>query len=200
MQALVTAYNDASQLLTEVSDPKSTLATYGATLVGNSVVTTIRNQMRGLVTTDSSTASGSISALRDVGISIDSKGKLAINSVTLDLALRFNYSDTVTMLSGNQQDQGAFDTTVAGVAGDAFKALTTTLSSTGTLKVQSDNATKRIANYQDDLTKLQDRMTLLLARYIKQFSVMDSLVGQTNSLRTSLSSTFTGMQSIYTNK
>jgi flagellar hook-associated protein 2 len=43
-------------------------------------------------------------------------------------------------------------------------------------------------------------MTLLLARYIKQFSVMDSLVGQTNSLRTSLSSTFTGMQSIYNNK
>ncbi len=200
LQALVTAYNDASQLLTEVSDPKSTLATYGATLVGNSVVATIRNQMRQLVTTESSTKSGSISALRDIGISIDSKGKLAINSVTLDLALKFNYSDSVAMLSGNQQDQGAFDTTAAGVAGDAFKALTTTLSSTGALKAQSDNATKRIANYQDELAKLEDRMTKLLARYIKQFSIMDSLVGQTNSLRTGLTSTFTGMQSIYNNK
>jgi len=200
LQSLVAAYNDASQLLTEVSDPKSALATYGATLVGNSVVSTIRNQMRGLVTNDSSTTSGNISALRDIGIALNSRGKLEINSVTLDLALKLNYNDTVTMLSGNQQDQGAFDTTVAGVAGDAFKALTTTLSSTGPLKVQSDNATKRIADYQDDLIKLQDRMTMLLARYIKQFSVMDSLVGQSNSLRTSLSSTFTGMQSIYNNK
>ncbi len=200
LQALVTAYNDASQLLTEVSDPKSTLDTYGATLVGNSVISTIRNQMRQLVTADSSTKSGSISALRDIGISIDSKGKLAINSTALDLALKFNYSDSVTMLSGNQQDQGTFDPTAAGVAGDAFKALTTTLSSTGTLKAQSDNATKRIANYQEDLTKLEDRMTKLLARYIKQFSIMDSLVGQTNSLRTGLTSTFTGMQSIYNNR
>ncbi len=302
LQALVTAYNDASQLLTEVSDPKSTLATYGATLVGNSVVSTIRNQLRELVTTYSSTTSGSISAgisagssagasisaisfgaipskqdfirfsvnvagtlrtmtpapatatltalaanlqtqlraldngstdlsvqvsgstltvvsasgraisnlaltplghisaLRDIGISIDSKGKLAINSTALDLALKFNYSDSVTMLSGNQQDQGTFDPTAAGVAGDAFKTLTTTLSSSGTLKAQSDNATKRIADYQEDLTKLEDRMTKLLARYIKQFSIMDSLVGQTNSLRTGLTSTFTGMQSIYNNK
>ncbi len=302
LQALVTAYNDASQLLTEVSDPKSTLATYGATLVGNSVISTIRNQLRELVTTYSSTTSGSISAgisagssagasisaisfgaipskqdfirfsvnvagtlrtmtpapatatltalaanlqtqlraldngstdlsvqvsgstltvvsasgraisnlaltplghisaLRDIGVSIDSKGKLAINSTALDLALKFNYSDSVTMLSGNQQDQGTFDPTAAGVAGDAFKALTTTLSRSGTLKAQSDNATKRIANYQDELAKLEDRMTKLLARYIKQFSIMDSLVGQTNSLRTGLTSTFTGMQSIYNNK
>jgi len=43
-------------------------------------------------------------------------------------------------------------------------------------------------------------MDALLARYTKQFSVMDSLVGQTNSLKTSLKSTFDGMMSVYTNK
>ncbi|MGI9133751.1 MAG: flagellar filament capping protein FliD, partial [Rhodoferax sp.] len=200
LQALVSAYNDASQLLTEVSDPKSTLATYGATLVGNSVVSTLRNQMRELVTTDSSTKSGSISALRDLGVSIDAKGKLAINSVTMDLALQFHYSDAVTMLSGNQQDQSEFDTSAAGVAGDAFKKLTTALASTGTITTESNNATQRITKYQDDLTKLEDRMTILLASYTKQFSIMDSLVGQTNTLRTSLTSSFAGMMAMYTNK
>jgi len=43
-------------------------------------------------------------------------------------------------------------------------------------------------------------MTQLLARYTKQFAAMDALVGQTNSLRTSLTSSFEGMMAAYTNK
>ena len=41
-------------------------------------------------------------------------------------------------------------------------------------------------------------MTLLLERYNKQFGAMESVVGQSNSLRTSLTSTFEGMMATYT--
>jgi hypothetical protein len=37
MTDLVASYNDTANLLKEVSDPKSTLETYGATLVGDSI-------------------------------------------------------------------------------------------------------------------------------------------------------------------
>jgi flagellar capping protein FliD len=43
-------------------------------------------------------------------------------------------------------------------------------------------------------------MTQLLERYSKQFSTMDSLVGQSNSMKTSLKSTFEGMMAQYSSK
>jgi flagellar capping protein FliD len=86
------------------------------------------------------------------------------------------------------------------LAGDASKSLTTMLSSTGTVSKESANATTRIAKYQDDLTALEDRMALLLTRYTKQFAAMDSIVGQTRSTQTGLTSTFAGLMAMYTNK
>ena len=57
----------------------------------------------------------------------------------------------------------------------------------------------KIASYQKELTALEDRMTAMLARYNKQFAAMESMVGQSKSLQTSLKSTFEGMMATYTN-
>jgi len=199
--ALVTAYNDAIGFLDAVTDPKSTLPTYGGTLVGNSSVSGIRSQIRAMVTGTSSTSSGTITALRDIGVEIDKTGKLTLaNSTKLDLALMFNLSDTTKMLTGNKEQQASYDTSNAGLAGDASRNLTNMLSKTGTISVESANATTRISKYQDDLTALDDRMSRLLARYTKQFAAMDSFVGQTKSTQTGLTSTFAGMMATYTNK
>jgi flagellar capping protein FliD len=43
-------------------------------------------------------------------------------------------------------------------------------------------------------------MTELSARYKTQFAAMESMVGQTKTLQTSLKSTFEGMMASYTNK
>ena len=208
LNALVTAYNDASSLLSEVTNPKSSLATYGGTLAGNSSVRALRDQLRRLVTDDSSTAGGStgtgpartLSALRDIGLQVDKNGKLTANSVTLDLALNFKFADTVTLLSGNQENQTAFSLTASGLAGDASKALEKMLGTAGTPTIETENANKRITKYQDDLTALEERMTRILARYQKQFAAMDSMVGQTKYTQTGLTSTFEGMMAMYTNK
>ncbi|MFZ2738483.1 MAG: flagellar filament capping protein FliD [Burkholderiaceae bacterium] len=199
--ALVSAYNDANSLLDEVTNSKSTLETYGATLVGNSSVRTIRDQIRAMVQGDSSTkaSSGTLSALRDIGIEVDKTGKLITNNVTLDLALTSNFSNTVMLLSGNQENQSSYDPSASGLAGDASKALTTLLGSSGTLSTESANATTRITKYRDDLTALEDRMSRLLARYTKQFAAMDSIVGQTKSTQTGLTSSFAGLMAMYTN-
>ena len=200
--ALVTAYNDAMDLFDELTSSKSTLETYGGTMVGSSSINSIRTALRTMVTGDSSTASaaGSLSALRDIGIEINSKGRLTTNSVTLDLALNFDFTNTVTLLTGNQENQTSYDSADSGLAGDASKSLITMLSSTGTVATESANATTRISKYQDDLTALEDRMAMLLARYTKQFASMDSIVGQTRSTQTGLTSTFAGLMAMYTNK
>ena len=74
------------------------------------------------------------------------------------------------------------------------------LSPTGILVTKTNNANTENDKYRAQLTKLQSRMDILLARYQKQFSAMNSMVGSVNRQKTSLNSTFDGMMAMYTNK
>jgi flagellar hook-associated protein 2 len=200
LKALVTAYNDANSMLGVVSDPKSTVETYGATLVGNSVIGSVRNQMRSLITSDSNSPSGGLTALRDIGLSISKTGELELDATKLDSALTYKYDNVVTLLTSNREKQSTFSVLPAGAAGEAVKKLTALLDTAAPLTSQSANLTTKIASYKKELTTLETRMTDLLARYNKQFAAMESMVGQSKSLQTSLKSTFEGMMATYTNK
>jgi flagellar hook-associated protein 2 len=200
LKALVTAYNDASSMLSVVSDPKSTVETYGATLVGNSMVSSVRTQMRNMVTTDSNTPSGNMTALRDIGITLNKTGVLEIDQVKMDAALQNNYDQVVTMLTANKENQSANSTLNGGVSNEAVKKLTSLLDASSPLTTQSTSLTTKISKYKAELEKLEARMTELLARYKKQFAAMESMVGETKSLQTGLKSTFEGMMATYTNK
>ena len=200
LKALVTAYNDATSMLSVVSDPKSTVETYGATLVGNSMVSSVRTQMRNMVTTDSNTPSGNMTALRDIGITLNKTGVLEIDQVKMEAALQNNFDQVVTMLTANKENQSVNSTLNGGVSNEAVKKLTTLLDVSSPLTTQSTNLTTKISKYKTELTKLETRMTELLARYKKQFAAMESMVGETKSLQTGLKSTFEGMMASYTNK
>lgn len=205
VQALVTAYNDLMSIMKDAADPKSKVDLYGATLVGDSVVNTIKAQVRSMFVDNSSSPSGDLTALRDLGITIQSNGEMKLEASTLDTALTESFSDVVTLLSNNIAN-GTYVTsaTTAGIAGDSIVTLTSLLDSSngdksGVLYVNSKNADKQVQSYQDDLQKLSDRMDMLLARYNKQFSAMESIVGESKSLGTSLTSTFAGMANMYKN-
>ena len=200
LKALVTAYNDANTMLGVVSDPKSTVETYGATLVGNSIVGNVRSQMRQLISGNSTTPAGGLTALRDIGFNIDQKGVLSIDKTKLDNSLKNNFDNVVTLVTGNQENQSKFSIAPSGVAGEAAKKLTALLDTTAPLTTQSANLTTKISDYKKQLDKLNTRMTDLLARYNKQFAAMESMVGQSKSLQTGLKSTFDGMMATYTNK
>lgn len=200
MTDLVTAYNDASDLLNQVSDPKSTLDTYGATLVGDSTVRMVRQQLRSLIQGTSSTPGSSVSALWQLGFSLDEKGVMSLDSTKLDTALQSNFNDVVKSLTGNQENLSAYSNAPAGLMGDAVRKITGLLDKSGPLMSQSESVSTQNTKYQKDLTDLQTRMDALLARYTKQFAAMDTLVGQINTQKTSLKSTFDGMMAAYTNK
>ena len=307
LQALVKAYNDANSMLGVVSDPKSTVETYGATLVGNSLVGSVRAQMRSLITTSvnvvkvpaaqinlsasislkgengklvtiappassgkftdlsamiiainaetsntkivaSVNANGDLvlgntpgsesnditisgasnalninagtygskagygsdefpgtyrtapNALRDLGLSISAQGTLELNTTKLDAALTANFEGVVTLLTGNQENLSTYSQAPGGVANTSLKKLSTMLDINGPLTSQSNNLATKIAAYQRDLDKLETRMSTLLSRYNKQFAAMESMVGQTKSMKEGLTSTFEGMMATYTNK
>ena len=200
IKALVTAFNDANSMLTVVSDPKSTVAEYGASLVGNNIVSTVRSQMRSLITTDSTSPSGGLNALRDLGLSINRSGILELDAIKLDSAMLNKFDNVVTLLTSNQEKLSATSALPAGAAGEAVKKLTNLLDVSGSITTQSTNLTQKITAYKKELTVLDTRMTALLTRYNKQFASMESIVGQSKTLQTGLKSTFEGMMSVYTNK
>ena len=199
IQALVTSYNETLSMLGVVSDPKSTVEGYGGTLIGNNIVNSVRSQIRNMVVGNSTSPSGTMNALRDIGVSIDKAGQLQIDNTKLDDALQNNFDNVVKMLSNNQENQSKFNTAPAGVAGEAYKKLVVLLDPIGgTLETLSSNQTKKIADYQKQLDTLATRLQTLLTRYTAQFSTMDNLVGQIKSTQTSLKSTFDGMMASYT--
>jgi len=198
INALVTAYNDTQSLLNEASNPKSTLENYGATLVNDSLVATLKSKLRSMFMDTSNSTSNGITALRDIGISIDQKGVMSVDAVTLDSKLKSNYDDVVTMFTANRSNTSEYSVERIALANDAVRSLAKMLRTTGDLASQTRNTNTQINRYKEDLDKLNVRMESLLARYNKQFAVMDSMVGSNNSLKSSLKSTFDGMMSSYT--
>ncbi len=299
--ALVTAYNEANEILNEVTNPKSELEQYGATLVGDSVARQVKTQLREMMLGQSSSPGTNVGALWQMGISTDKAGVMSIDSTKLDTALSTNFADVVTTFTANQNNRGAtsppytsstgfasnletlnsgaaFSLTItgasgtvgipvsaaqttpqgvvdainasssgytaqlvneasgttpykilimgsiggssfsvsagssgtavsgmtfakagSGIAGDALRKITALLSASGPLLSQSEGANAQNVKFKASLAALQTRMEGVLARYTKQFATMESLVGNINSQKTSLKSSFEGMMAMYTN-
>ena len=202
MQAVVKAYNDAISdfgILTGArSDDETDI--YSGSLAGDSSVRRIKAQLRDLFTGNSSTPGAAINAFRDLGLDLDRTGVLSLDDKKLDAALSNQFDDVVTAFSANTNNQSEFGVANRGIAGDAVKAINDLISTRGTIMQQSESSQSRIDAYKLQLETLNMRMESLLARYNKQFGLMESLVGQTNAMRESLTSTFEGMMAMYTKK
>lgn len=197
LKALVTAYNEFNDNLKILGDPKSDVETFGGALAGDSLLQSVRNQVRRLINDTSSTPGSTIQAARNVGLSIDRNGVLQLDETKLDTALQDNFGEVVTMFTADKNNLSVYSPQNAGLAGDAVRKLDEMLRSTGVIDEQTKSAQKQITGYEAELERLQDQMDKLLSRYMSQFSVMESIVGQSNSLRSSLKGTFEGMMKAY---
>jgi flagellar hook-associated protein 2 len=157
--------------------------------------------MRSMLFENSSawTAGNPVKSLRDLGLTVDVTGTMNMDATVLDTKLTNNFDDVVTSMTGNYNDLGEFSTAPVGIAGTASRRLTKMLKATGDIQKHSNSAQVQVNKYKEDLTKLQARMDTLLIRYQKQFAVMDSMVGQNNSIKSSLKSSFEGMSAAYKN-
>uniref|UniRef100_UPI00261D11B1 flagellar filament capping protein FliD n=1 Tax=uncultured Limnohabitans sp. TaxID=768543 RepID=UPI00261D11B1 len=198
IQGLVAAYNDFEETLKILGDRASEVEEFGGVLAGESLLQSVRTQVRGMITSNSSTPGTTIKAARDVGLSIDRFGKLTLDETKLDTALQNNFGEVSTMFSAGN-NQSIYSPAAAGLAGSAINSIEKMLLSTGLIDTQSKSATTQIAKYKDEMTALDDRMEKLMTRYMSQFSVMESIVGNSNSMRESLKGTFEGMAKAYGN-
>ena len=202
---LVAAYNDLQKTLKTVSASDSTDPNIGGSLANDSIVNLVQNQIQRLMMDSSSTPGTAVKAFRDLGVTIQANGTMAADATKLQAALDKNYADVVQSLSGNIDNQSSVTVSSRGLAGDAVKILTALIdtnpsSGKGAIANQMVGAKAKITTYNDDMKKLETRMTALLARYTQQFTAMDTLLGNIKSQQTGLKSTFDGMAAMYTNK
>ena len=193
LKALVTTYNDFQDTLKILGDSKSTVADFGGALAGESLLQSVRSQIRAMVTGPSSTPGTVVKVARDAGLSIDRYGKLQFDEATLDKALDKNFDEVVKMFSAGTNNKSLYSAAPAGLAGSAVKKLDEMLRTTGIISLQTQNTEKQVTKYKAELTQLDDRMQKLLERYTQQFSVMDNIVGNSTATRSSLKSTFAAM-------
>jgi len=159
----------------------------------------ITNQIRDALREDSSTASGDISAFRDIGVTINSKGDLTFDEATFDQAVEDNYSDVVMMLTANTNDQGLYGSSSVGMAQDIALVIDALLASDGIVATRESNAADVGEEYEEELATLETRMELLYDRYISQFTAMEVLTEKLNGIRDYLEGQLESLSKAYDN-
>lgn len=185
LKELVATYNVVQVVLNELSDPDSTEEEVGGALSNDmSFVRSVRDAIYTAVTTDSSTPSGDVSALVDLGIELTRTGDLSLNEDTYDEVVLNNFSDVVTMLSAGTTNQSAYDGADQGLAFDSMEVINGLMDSIdGIFAVREDTATQQLRTYEDRLLAIELRMEKVYQSYLKQFSVMEDLVNTLNGTR-----------------
>lgn len=185
LKELVATYNVVQVVLNELSDPDSTEEEVGGALSNDmAFVRSVRDAIYAAVTTDSSTPSGDVSALRDLGIELTKTGSLSFNEATYDEVVLNNFSDVVTMLSAGTTNQSAYDGADQGLAFDSMEVINGLMDSIdGIFAIREDTATQQLRTYEDRLLAIELRMEKVYQSYLKQFSVMEDLVNTLNGTR-----------------
>ena len=80
----MTLYNDVKFAMDELSEPDSEEEDVGGALANDlATIRTVRDTIYQAVTQDSSTPSGNMKAMRDIGVSVDREGKLSLHRIDL---------------------------------------------------------------------------------------------------------------------
>ena len=151
-------------------------------------------KIRSLVSRTSSTTSNGFENLRHIGVGIQLDGKLKLNQTTYATAVKTNFSDIRTMLTADTNDQSATDTRNKGLALDSIIALDTIVSNTGSLKAKETSGLAQVERYEEELTKMQEKLESIKARYLRQFSAMESIVQKSKNTGEYLTNQFKAMQ------
>ena len=200
LDEMVTAYNnflELSEYLTGEPDEEDELA--GSLSSERSTVNMVKNRFRSTINLTSATASNGYSSLRHLGVNTKLGGKISINKTVYAEAVKSNFSDIRTMLTGDTNNQKASSLVDKGLALDASILLDTIVSDTGSIKAKETSAAAQVLKYEEQLIDLTERLDGIKARYMKQFAAMETLVQRSKNTGDYLKGQFKAMEGMYSN-
>lgn len=184
--AIVSAAQDFVDAFNAVVDNIKNNSTYNATtkvgglFSGDSTARTILDRLNSARTTEpAGVADSQYKALSDLGISIQSNGKLSLDSAQLTAALGENSGDVITTLNAYGAAFGDTLTSFQGTDG-IVSTRVTGLNTTAT----------RLADNKEALAL---RLELVEKRYRAQFTALDTLVSSMSTTSSYLTQTFAAL-------
>ena len=179
MQEFVDAYNAVNNTLYTLTyyDPESKTA---GPLSGDSALRTIQSQLRN--TLNSLGGSGGLRSFTDLGLSFDDKGALSFDAATFAQALRDQPQAVNQMLVGTD--------TQPGLASRLDTLLTADLQTGGLLETRVQGLNAKVSLIDQQKERLEAQLERIQQNYQRQFSAMDSIVGQYTSLGSYLQQQF----------
>jgi len=152
-------------------------------LEGDSSLNSIKNMIRNEINT-SAGLSSAYNYLSEVGVTTNADtGELELNSTVLNEAITDDY-EAISQL---------FATDDTGVAFRMEALVDGLLDYDGLIESREDGINARIESNEDRQASWAFRLEGIEARYLKQFSALDSLIGQMNSTSSSLSQSLSSL-------
>ena len=201
IQNMVNTYNDLLTLFTTITAPESDseIEMSGALSDDTSLVRFLKDKIRATVFAESSTASGNINAIRDLGVNVNRYGVITFNEAIYDAAVLSDYDNIVTMLTADTSNENLFATSNKGLGQDVVTAIGALTDATGVVTLRESTAKTDKTEYEDALVKLEKRMDVIYNRYLTQFGAMESLMATLDSTKDYLTSQFESMSKVNDN-
>jgi len=197
IQDMVATYNDLLTLFNNFTATDSDADMAGALSEDGGLVRFLRDKLRAAVFADSSTSAGNITAMRDLGVSVNRYGAITFTEATYDTAVLSSYDDVVTMLTADTSNANLFATGNKGLAQDIVTALEDLTDATGIVTVREATAKTDKTEYEEELVDLEKRMDRIYNRYLTQFGAMEGLMATLDSTKDYLTSQLESISKAY---
>ena len=185
IEDLVTEYNNFNGLMAELgsnnTDEDNEMMV--ALRRDSATVRYVQNQLRTAILADSSTTSGAITGLRDIGIEMDKSGNLVFDADDYKTAITGNYQQVVTMLTANTDNHSLYATDAKGLAQDIATKLDDLTDSDSVLLTRNTTAEDQVKVYEEDLAALEKRYEAVYDRYLAQFTAMETMMESMNGTK-----------------
>jgi flagellar hook-associated protein 2 len=169
----VEAYNSLASQIKSRSAYGSDAKTAG-TLAGDGTLRTMQDQLRSIFNTPAS--GGTLTSLAQVGISFQKDGSLLLDSSKLDSAISTDFSDVTNLFSSS-----------TGFATRLEDWATSTLGAGGLIDTRTQSLKEFVKNRNDEIDKLENQMSALEKKYIREYTNLNIMLSSMNSTSTFLS-------------
>jgi len=177
----IAGYNLMMDDLTGLAAPKQ------GRLAFDPNVRQVKQQMADITLQAITTAVGGIDSLSDIGLELDSDGKLKISTFTSE-NIPSGQERLSDALENNLSEVGELFASSGGIATQMSELIDNYIASDGVLTQRTEILTERVSDIDDEWSTLEDRLRSLEERLRSQFTFLDTTVSQYNATSTWLAS------------
>jgi flagellar hook-associated protein 2 len=186
VNAFVTAYNALQSEMASLGSYDAATSTAGP-LLGDPLLLNLKNEITSNLFATVPGLTGGLNSLASIGITPNSSGQLQVDDTKLQNALSTNY-----------QAVGKIFGATGGVGATLATTLSSILGPTGALQSRTNTLNTEMSQSQTAQTQLDQQMAVLQSTYLTQFTALDTLLANTQSTASFLTTELAGFSTATT--